>query len=1791
MWTPRPAVAVLAALLCLPLLATPAAAVGGPDGTLAFTPGTIAAGNVARATLTLTNGQPGPLVDQAAQLDLPAGVALADPPSATTSCVGAVVSAPGGGGTATVSGIRLGTGASCTVAVDVTSSTPGSHGATGTGGASATLTVATDRPTVILDLAPDTLAQGRDTTLTVTVDNSTNGSFGQLAGTLPLPDGLVVADLPAFAHDCMSGPSTTPDVGDTALSLNNLLVNGNAVCTLTVDLTAAGVAAGPLRSDPLQSVFGGIRDIGRAVAAFDVEPRPFRVAVANNPVAPGGVVELAYTVQNTTGSPLTDITFSDDLATALGGATIAAQLPTAPCGAGSSVSGAGVLVLSGGNLPYPGSCTFAVAVQLPGGGSPGDRITTTSSTLHATATGGTDADGRGDGAGPVTMDPASDVVVLGHVPDLDMAFLSDPVVGGEQVTVRFTVTNPDPANAMTALSFGAEVTRWLDGATVVTLPAANSCGSGSSFGIAFPETDRLQVRTTNASLAAGASCTVDVVLRAPDDARPGESILVVEDLVATLTGEQVRGADARATATVLARPRATVSVLEDPVIAGGTAVVSLRLTQPGTPDVDPAATAVSGEIPLTGLPGLVATGLPLTDVCGTGGQLTGTAGDTVLHLSGVTLEAGGSCTVQVPVTVPGAADTGAYTIIPTSLDATVDGIPVTGLLAGDALDVSGVVLSVTHPDQPAIPGGTTTVRYTLSNVAGRDATAIALTHDLDQVVAGLVPSDASTRADVCGAGSSLQFLSTGGRLATLTGGFLPAGGQCTFDVELSVPGGAADGEHHSTTSTVTYDDGTARTAPAQQAVLAIDGQPLLLQTTFTGQPVRQGDTVTQVLTLTNTNPARTVDGIGLTVDLGAALPGLAAVDLPATDVCGAGSTLTGSSVLTLSGATLAPDASCAVTVTLQLPAVGLDQGASVEVTTSAISGTAQPDAVPVGGPATGATLVVAGDVGLSRVAAGVGHPGETVDLTYTITTDDPVNGVTGLRLADDLGWTIPRLTRIGTAPSQPCGPGSTLTGTGVVTLQGASLGAAEACTFTVTVRLPDDAPVGTHQVPPVQLQADSAVVATMSGPDLRVDPQPDVVLAVAPTSVLQRGVATMTWTVDNTHGTVPASSITLAAPLVGGLTVADPPAASTTCTGGTLTATAGASTVSLTGAAVGAGATCTVQVDVVATDGGTVTQPSGTVTSTAGTSPTTTAELVVATAPRLTKAFAAEAVLPRTPTTLVLTIDNTVNGGAVAITDLTDPLPAGMVVAADPSVAHTCPTGTVTAVPGAATIGFVGTAPAAGTCQVDVDVTTTGDGTRVNTTALMVTAKGTADAASATLRTVTPMSPRLGADLAVLGQAPQAVPGEPVDVTFTVANAGPAPTAGQLSVAVPSGVELVGFAGCAADVAGCALPTIIEGGTVTVTATVVLAEAGAVDISATVTGEEEDPEPADNRTTVEVVAVRPVTGEDPRDVIDNAVAVSRERFPSTRSGATRQAGFVVLARVDVFADALTGSVLTGDAPLLFTDAAALDPDTDAEILRVLGGPGTVYLLGGEAALSPAVSAALAGQGHTVVRLAGPSRVETALAVAEEARRLYGPQRVALARAGGTDGNPTAAWADSVTAGGWAAATGSPILLTPSDALHPAVGEWMATAAVTDVVVLGGTAAIADQVVAGLGEVTRVAGAERGGTAVAVARTLRGVSPGAGRSYLLVNGFAEVGWTYGLVAAGLSADRGAPVLLTDAEGAPPSTVAEVTGCVDQPVQLRRVVPAALLGDGLLAQLDALDGGTCAEGVVDQDQPPE
>jgi hypothetical protein len=205
---------------------------------------------------------------------------------------------------------------------------------------------------------------------------------------------------------------------------------------------------------------------------------------------------------------------------------------------------------------------------------------------------------------------------------------------------------------------------------------------------------------------------------------------------------------------------------------------------------------------------------------------------------------------------------------------------------------------------------------------------------------------------------------------------------------------------------------------------------------------------------------------------------------------------------------------------------------------------------------------------------------------------------------------------VGLPQSGVCGPGSQISGTSVVSLAGASLGAGAACAFAVTLQVPAGAASGVFVNTTSSLFVAALPAAAPATATLEIAPAPGFTKAFAPAAIAVGGVSTLVLTIDNSASALPASGLAFSDLLPAGVVIATPANAATTCAGGTLTAVEGTGTFAYSGGSIGAGATCTASVDVTsATPGAALNQV--TLASSLGPSPTAAATLDVGESPSL----------------------------------------------------------------------------------------------------------------------------------------------------------------------------------------------------------------------------------------------------------------------------------------------------------------------------------------------------------------------------------------------------------------------------------------------------------------------------------------------------------------------------------------------------------------------------------------------
>ncbi len=1181
--------AVLAVTLLAPLGAS-LPALAQPSFSKNFSPDTIGVGNASRLVFTIDNASGTPVTDLAFVDNLPADVVLATPPSPTTTCgVASTLTAASGGSTVTFSGGSVGAFSSCTVAVDVVGTKAGSFdnvsgdltsNAGDSGPASATLTVSGTRLNFTKSFDPDHVQAGGVTRLTLTIANP-GGAVDRISFNDFLPSGLKIDAFPNVINTCGGTLSAPP--GGTLLYLINGSLPGEGFCEIALDIDVPLAGDYVNRTDDLAAA--GV-NAGFAVAEItaSVDRLALEKRFVGDPVPPGSTLPLRFTVRNfDRDAAATGITFTDDLDATLSGLVAVPPLPTDPCGTGSTLTGTDLLTLSGGTLDPGESCTFEVNVEVPAGASPGSYSNTTSS-VSATV-GGESRVGS----------PASDRLDVADVPLLTKTFLSNPVAGGDTVDVEFTLTNTSSTTSISSMTFTDSLLFLPGVADTAEVPDPGFCGAGSAAGV---DTVDGVAGFAGMRLDASTSCTFTMTLHIPVNAPAGTYHNVTSQVNGLAGGDEpVAGPAASDDLVVIGGPRLTKSFVDDPVLPGDTVTLEFTLTggEAGGPAIDDIAFTDDLDAALSGL---VATApLPADGFCGPSSHISGSS---VLSVSGASLGSGDSCTFQVTLQVPGDALPGAYTNNTSPVSATSGGLPVESAAASDDLEVAGLTLTKSFTDDPVVAGGTVTLEFTLTNPSPTDAiTNAAFSDDLSAVLPGLTAPDLPM-SGFCGASSSL----TGPSTLFFTGGALGPSSSCTFSVVLEVPATAAAGIYSNTTSTVTADYGgePIEVAGATDELQVVDA--LSISKDFIDDPVAPGATATLRFTLTNAHPTEAATGLSFSDDLNAALTGLQAVSLPASGFCGGGSTISGTTNLTVTGASLAAASSCTFDVTVQTPAA-TPSGTYLN-TTSPLTGTVHGS--PATAPPASAPLVV-NTVSLAKAFAGDTAAGRTVVLTFTLENLSAAP-VAGLAFSDDLGAVLPGLVAVGLPMSNVCGAGSTLAGTGVISFVNGSLGAGGSCSFAVTLQVPTTATAGTYQNTTSALNASGLRVGEPAAADLDVEPPPAFSKAFSPTTVFAHRISRVVFTIDNTASALDAAGLTFTDMLPAGLVVSTTHPSST-C-GGTVTAAAGSGSIAFSGGSVGAGMSCTVEVYVTAGDAGTYVNVSGPLTSSNGSSGPATDTLVVA---------------------------------------------------------------------------------------------------------------------------------------------------------------------------------------------------------------------------------------------------------------------------------------------------------------------------------------------------------------------------------------------------------------------------------------------------------------------------------------------------------------------------------------------------------------------------------------------------
>ena len=255
---------------------------------------------------------------------------------------------------------------------------------------------------------------------------------------------------------------------------------------------------------------------------------------------------------------------------------------------------------------------------------------------------------------------------------------------------------------------------------------------------------------------------------------------------------------------------------------------------------------------------------------------------------------------------------------------------------------------------------------------------------------------------------------------------------------------------------------------------------------------------------------------------------------------------------------------------------------------------------------------------------------------------------------------------------------------------------------------------------------------------------------------------------------------------------------------------------------------------------------------------------------------------------------------------------------------------------------------------------------------------------------------------------------------------------------------------------------------------------------------------------------------------ETAIEVSKATFKDAGDAES-----VILVGQDAVVDGLAAAPLAAEknAPILLAKKDGVTEEVEAEMLRVLGTNltgKTIYIIGGESQISKEAEAKLAKLGVKVKRLAGASRYETSLKIAEE---LNSTSKTSFVVGGNGE-------VDAMSIAAYAAQTKSPIIVTNKDVVSEETTKVLEG---KQIEIIGGTSSVSAEVEAELAKidmdkkVVRLAGTDRKGTNAKVINRYYGNAEevfvakdghGTGVSHLID----------ALTAAPLAGSKNAPIIL-------------------------------------------------------------
>jgi uncharacterized repeat protein (TIGR01451 family) len=1037
---------------------------------------------------------------------------------------------------------------------------------------------------------PITVTTNQKSKVTIELFNSNTINATGTNFTDSLPSGVTVASPANITNSCAG--TVTALAGTSSISLAGGIIpatsSGNiGTCQIGVDVVSSTTGTF-INTIPVNTVNSsqGLNPF-KGEATLVVSPSApitgSKTFAAANLHGGGNATTMTITLNNPNVYDLTGTSFTDTFPTGLKLATTPALTNT--CGGTFTTSSTNKVTLAGGTIPAGGSCDLTVQVQPDVATSFQDAVvtnsiaanggvTTTQGISNTSAIQGTVTIQRGaqitQSFAPTTIQPGQTSVLT-----LTLKNFNSTAITGANLTDSL------PSN-LTASSLVSSTCNGLTGTTTVN--SGSIVLSGGTIPAAAP------------AIGFG-SCTIQVNVTSTQSGTYTNSIAAGKFNTVNYAATTAAVTVAQASSVSMTKAFAATTGLQ-----GNQSTLTLTLNNTSTSPAN--ITSFTDDLLATMGTGFTVAASPAAaTTCG--GTINATAGSTSITKTDGSIPASGSCTITVPIAISATAPlaTKTNTVPANGLHTDLGNNP-TATTANLTVQ-SSVSLSKTFSPTTVTQGGQSTVTIALNNAGSTPATITSFTDDLTSMGTGITVAASPAPATTCG---GTVTATAGSTSITKTNGVIPANGSCTVTVPIAIASTVTAGSKTNTIAigALQTDKGNNSTAATKSLTVQ---SPITVSKVFAPTAGVQGGVSTLTMTLTNSSTAATniasfldsltTMGTGFTV---------AASPAPST-TCGGTVTVNSGTEITKTTGTIpaksgTKNGSCTITVPV---AIAIDAAPGARTNT-----------IPVGNVQTGlgnnetaatANFTVNSAVTLSKLFSPATVPiYGTSRLTINVNRAANAPALTGINLTDTF---LPNSMTIGSSPNvvSDCGGSvSAIAGSNQISLTGGSLAggtASSTCAISVNVRAPGSVGTNTNTIAANSLVTGQGATYNTAATANLTTTNRYIALnkSFSPTNITLGQTSKLTILIlNNNLGAINLTSVGLTDLLPTGMSIAatpNPTFTGTGCTNGTITATPGTSNVLLSGAAISAGSTCKLEVDVTANFAGNLTNtlPIGTATS------------------------------------------------------------------------------------------------------------------------------------------------------------------------------------------------------------------------------------------------------------------------------------------------------------------------------------------------------------------------------------------------------------------------------------------------------------------------------------------------------------------------------------------------------------------------------------------------------------------